>query len=124
MPPGSTRSKRWRENKLFVGAACGRDYRDGTTLLHASLKTRQIIMTISFRTITHYAVGVALTSGLLCGCSLLPRTEFKQPQVAMPEKWEGGVVTGTAVANRERWWKTFNDNLLDELIDRALRTNN
>jgi NodT family efflux transporter outer membrane factor (OMF) lipoprotein len=66
---------------------------------------------------------MTFASCLLCGCSLMPRSEFKQPQVAMPEKWEGGAVTGTAVANREGWWKRFNDPLLDELIDRALRTN-
>jgi len=33
-------------------------------------------------------------------------------------------VTGEAIANREQWWKRFNDPMLDELIDQALRTNN
>lgn len=61
---------------------------------------------------------------LLGGCSLLPRGEFSQPRVAVPEKWQHGTVTGASVANGEKWWQNFNDPVLDELIDRALRTNN
>lgn len=81
-------------------------------------------MTILSRHTSRHVAALALTGCLLCSCSLLPRTEFKEPQVAMPEKWEGGAVTGTAMAHKEQWWKSFNDPLLDELIDRALRTNN
>ncbi len=70
------------------------------------------------------AIVLALFTCLASSCSLLPRSEFKQPQVAMPVKWQGEAVTGTAIANREQWWNNFNDPLLDELIGRALRTNN
>jgi NodT family efflux transporter outer membrane factor (OMF) lipoprotein len=81
-------------------------------------------MTTPSRHTSHYAAAIALTICLLCSCSVLPRSEFKEPQVSMPENWQGRNVTGTTMANKEQWWKHFNDPLLDELIDRALRTNN
>ncbi|MEA5115449.1 MAG: efflux transporter outer membrane subunit [Geobacteraceae bacterium] len=68
--------------------------------------------------------AVLLAASLLSGCSLLPRSEFRQPQVSVPEKWQNQAATGTAVANGTQWWKNFNDPVLDQLIDRALRTNN
>ncbi|NVN92001.1 MAG: efflux transporter outer membrane subunit [Desulfuromonadales bacterium] len=58
------------------------------------------------------------------GCSLLPRSEFKQPQVSIPQQWQNQAVTGNAVANGQKWWQSFNDPLLNDLIDRALRSNN
>jgi len=71
------------------------------------------------------AFALLLTAILLTGgCSLLPRSDYAQPQVTLPGQWQGTFTTGTAVANREQWWKEFNDPLLDELIDRALTTNN
>jgi NodT family efflux transporter outer membrane factor (OMF) lipoprotein len=74
--------------------------------------------------ITLYTVTLLLASALLSSCSLLPRSELKAPQVSLPQQWQGRTVTGTEVANREQWWKNFNDPLLEELIDKALRTNN
>jgi len=70
------------------------------------------------------SITVILVIGLLNGCATLTRSDFKQPEVKVPQQWQGAAVTGTAVANREQWWKNFNDTVLDELIDRALRTNN
>ena len=67
---------------------------------------------------------LVLAAFLFNSCSLPPRSEFKSPRVILPEKWQGEAVTGTAIANREQWWKNLNDPLLDELIDRVLRTNN
>lgn len=61
---------------------------------------------------------------LLSGCSLLPRSEFTRPVTAVPDRWQEGDVTGVTVANRDQWWKNFNDPLLDTLIERALKTNN
>jgi len=58
------------------------------------------------------------------GCALLPKSDMKAPQVAMPDKWQGTTVTGSAVANGDKWWQSFNDPVLNQLIDRALRTNN
>ncbi|MEN6487924.1 MAG: efflux transporter outer membrane subunit [Smithella sp.] len=65
-----------------------------------------------------------VVSSLLCGCSLLPRSAYQRPNVQLPATWQGRTVTGSAVADREKWWKNFQDPVLDELIDRALRTNN
>ena len=67
---------------------------------------------------------LVLAAFLFSSCSLLPHSEFKSPRVLLPEQWQGEAVTGTAIANSEQWWKNLNDPLLDELIDRALRTNN
>jgi NodT family efflux transporter outer membrane factor (OMF) lipoprotein len=67
---------------------------------------------------------LATSSLPLCGCSLLPRSDYQRPNVRLPQYWQGRSATGSIVADRERWWKNFNDPVLDELIDRALRTNN
>lgn len=61
---------------------------------------------------------------LLTGCGMLLRSEYRQPQVAVPGKWQGPAVTGSDVANKQQWWQNFNDPILDGLIDRALRSNN
>ncbi len=37
---------------------------------------------------------------------------------------QGETITGTTIAGQAQWWKKFNDPMLDELIDRVLRTNN
>lgn len=61
---------------------------------------------------------------LLCSCSLLPRSEYRRPDVQLPGAWQSRAFTGADVAEREKWWKKFNDPVLDELIDRALSANN
>ncbi len=59
------------------------------------------------------------------GCTnLLPRSVYQTPQVDMPNQWQEQSITGTAVADQAQWWKSFNDPVLDDLIDRALRSNN
>ncbi|WP_005031253.1 efflux transporter outer membrane subunit [Holophaga foetida] len=69
--------------------------------------------------------------GVLFGCltSLLVGTgclkvHREAPKVHLPQAWQGRALTGAAIADREHWWKAFNDPVLDGLIDRALRTNN
>jgi NodT family efflux transporter outer membrane factor (OMF) lipoprotein len=42
----------------------------------------------------------------------------------MPKEWKGQTTSGAAIAGREQWWKGFKDPQLDELIERALLTNN
>jgi len=68
--------------------------------------------------------ALLLAAMLLSGCSLMPRSEFKEPAVQLPERWQEQTATGAAIADRWEWWKDFRDPLLDQLIDRALRTNN
>jgi NodT family efflux transporter outer membrane factor (OMF) lipoprotein len=72
------------------------------------------------RAICLLIAGTLLTGG----CTLLPRSEYAPPQVDLPRQWQGRDATGTAVAAREQWWKGFDDPLLNELIERALTTNN
>jgi NodT family efflux transporter outer membrane factor (OMF) lipoprotein len=69
-------------------------------------------------------IVVLLSLVSLSGCTLLPRSEFSQPQVDMPQEWQNQVVSGSAVANGQKWWKAFNDPLLNDLIERALVSNN
>ncbi|GFE62777.1 efflux transporter outer membrane subunit [Geobacter sp. AOG2] len=66
-------------------------------------------------------LAAALSTG---GCSLLPRSDYTAPRVDLPQQWQGKTTTGTAVASREKWWEGFGDPLLNELIERALKTNN
>jgi NodT family efflux transporter outer membrane factor (OMF) lipoprotein len=73
---------------------------------------------------TRSVLLLLLIASLLSGCSLLPRSEFKRPVTVVPHQWREKTVTGAAVANRDQWWKNFNDPLLDTLIERALKTNN
>jgi NodT family efflux transporter outer membrane factor (OMF) lipoprotein len=66
--------------------------------------------------------GVA--SALFGGCALLPRSEFHAPAVQMPAKWQEQGVSGTGLAVQWGWWKDFGDPVLNDLVDRALRSNN
>jgi len=62
---------------------------------------------------------------LLSSCSLLPRSEFTQPQVTLPTGWQQQqAVDGAGVVQEGAWWQSFNDPLLDQLIEQALRSNN
>jgi len=79
---------------------------------------------MSLSQITGHAVVLSLAICLSNGCSLMPRSVYEQPRISIPQQWEGTDVTGEAIANREQWWKRFNDPMLDELIDQVLRTNN
>ena len=65
-----------------------------------------------------------LAAALLSGCAGLARSSYRQPQVKVPAGWSAPVLSGSAVANRETWWRNFHDPVLDQLIDRALRCNN
>jgi len=69
---------------------------------------------------------ILLTATLLLGgCGgLLPRSRYSLPEVNLPQKWQGETVSGTTVASGEQWWRGFNDPTLDELVERALRSNN
>ncbi|MDD2541435.1 MAG: efflux transporter outer membrane subunit [Desulfuromonadaceae bacterium] len=82
-------------------------------------------MTRYFKTQYSRMIAVALTGSLLMpGCSLLPRSDYTTTHVVLPQQWQGRATTGTAIADREQWWKNFNDPVLSDLIERALRTNN
>ena len=81
-------------------------------------------MKIHVRAYERMLLGIVSAAIVLGGCSLLPRSDFTQPSVNMPKEWQGQTASGAAIAGSEKWWKSFNDPLLDELIERALRSNN
>lgn len=57
---------------------------------------------------------------LLAGCVVGP--DYKQTKVDMPEKWRFTDAEASDVVNT-RWWTQFDDPVLDQLIDEALRAN-
>lgn len=68
---------------------------------------------------------IFMFSLVLGGCSgLLPRSQYARPDVSVPQEWQAPTVTGSTVATKELWWRDFNDPILSELIERALKTNN
>jgi len=71
-------------------------------------------------------VGLLLSATLLLvGCSgLLPRSQYTRPEAALPSQWQASTVTGTTIADSEKWWQDFNDPTLNDLIERALKANN
>jgi NodT family efflux transporter outer membrane factor (OMF) lipoprotein len=70
------------------------------------------------------AASLILAVTLTSGCSGLTRSVYHPPQVALPAQWSAATLTGSAVASGGKWWERFNDPVLDQLIDRALRSNN
>jgi NodT family efflux transporter outer membrane factor (OMF) lipoprotein len=61
---------------------------------------------------------------LLPACSLLPATVYERPAASIPVEWNTKATSGAAVAAGEQWWRSFNDPVLDRLVERALRVNN
>lgn len=56
---------------------------------------------------------------LLCGCLVGP--DYKQPETKVPEHFSS--VPATQSIDVARWWTSFNDPVLDALIDRAVVSN-
>lgn len=62
---------------------------------------------------------------VLGGCiSLLPRSRYTRPEVAIPGEWHETASTGTSVAAGEKWWQDYKDPGLNGLIEKALTSNN
>ena len=57
------------------------------------------------------------------GCSVGPN--FVRPKATVSPRWleEGDPRVKTSAGSYPDWWKTFNDPVLDQLIDRAYREN-
>lgn len=75
---------------------------------------------------SRYKYALALSTMLfLAGCSvLLPRSQYTRPEMTLPQQWKESNITGTTVAAKAQWWRDFNDPLLTDLIEKALRSNN
>ncbi|MCW8929940.1 MAG: efflux transporter outer membrane subunit [Gammaproteobacteria bacterium] len=57
----------------------------------------------------------------ISGCTVVG-PDYVKPEVDVPDNWRMEVKTSAAMANVE-WWHSFNDPVLDKLIDTALRNN-
>jgi NodT family efflux transporter outer membrane factor (OMF) lipoprotein len=61
-----------------------------------------------------------IASLLITGCTVGP--DYKAPAPEMPEAFHASPSADT-FADLAQWWKTFNDPMLDELVDQAIASN-
>ncbi len=66
------------------------------------------------------SVALSLVLFFLFGCTVGP--DYVRPEVDSPKQWRVDYAAAAAVANT-RWWEQFDDPVLDQLIDTALREN-
>jgi outer membrane protein TolC len=71
-------------------------------------------------------LGGLLLSGLsfFAGCSVGP--DYKPPEMEMPQKWtysSTNAFSTVSDVNNAGWWKIFDDDDLDYLIQRAVENN-
>src|SRR5262249_45976622 len=66
------------------------------------------------------AVGLIF---LAAGCAVGPN--YQKPELPVPADWQEAQQKGVDGRSAElaRWWSTFNDPLLDSLVERAVRSN-
>lgn len=70
---------------------------------------------------TLQAASLALASALLAACAVGP--DYREPRLATPDQFDG-VSTAQPVTDVEQdFWKSFDDDTLNELIEDALRAN-
>ncbi|HYY25265.1 MAG TPA: efflux transporter outer membrane subunit [Candidatus Udaeobacter sp.] len=76
------------------------------------MKIRELAITV--------ALSVALSAG---GCSVGPN--YKKPEVKFASEWAEAKQSGVdgRPAELTRWWTSFNDPLLNSLVERAVRSN-
>jgi multidrug efflux system outer membrane protein len=79
--------------------------------------------------ITHSCekLGMTLITTLIAGCSLLG-PDYKQPNVETPQNWahntHNNIDNAQTNFSDTSWWKKFNDPVLDDMIEQALKNNN
>ena len=59
--------------------------------------------------------------GLCCSCAILPQTGYQRPAVTIPDRWQQQIEPSTVSA--EKWWESFGDAQLNELMKEALSRN-
>ncbi|MBV1824599.1 efflux transporter outer membrane subunit [Komagataeibacter oboediens] len=65
-------------------------------------------------------IPILLLPALLAGCAWLAPT-YHRPQMPMPDKW--GTQQARTVPDGGAWWRSYNDPVLDALVDEALKNN-
>ncbi|QLF92551.1 efflux transporter outer membrane subunit [Pseudomonas sp. ABC1] len=65
---------------------------------------------------------IALLALAVSGCSIL-RSDYQRPELTIPATWNE-TAEQSAVASGEDWWRAFQDQRLDSLVEQALSRNN
>jgi multidrug efflux system outer membrane protein len=68
----------------------------------------------------HLHGALAASFALLAGCAVGP--DYRRPQVPVPSSYSGMPADAAQTADT-RWWRSFNDPVLDDLIAEALANN-
>ncbi|WP_353189417.1 efflux transporter outer membrane subunit [Pandoraea pnomenusa] len=68
------------------------------------------------------AAIVAVATGCLAGCMTVVGPDYRRPEVQAPATWRIDLPQAEAIANTA-WWEQFQDPVLDDLIQSALRDN-
>ncbi len=66
-------------------------------------------------------LAYACLSALLCSCAVGP--DYIAPKTEAPAHWVEANMAATEKLHLNDWWKTFNDPVLNHLIDEAMRSN-
>src|SRR6266511_3966263 len=75
------------------------------------------------KALTEKSITSATALVLLAGCAVGP--DYREPKLAMPAGWQEGQQKGVVFRPREltEWWTSFNDALLNSLVERAVKSN-
>jgi len=70
-----------------------------------------------------YPIASAAVLLVLSGCTVGPN--YRRPELSAPPSWQEGLQRGVdgQAAELARWWREFNDPVLDSLVDRAVKSN-
>jgi multidrug efflux system outer membrane protein len=73
--------------------------------------------------VNKFHLATAALIFLVTGCTVGPN--YQKPDLSVPADWQEAQHKGVDArsADLARWWSTFNDPLLDSLVDRAVRSN-
>lgn len=72
--------------------------------------------------VTSVLLVICFSAAILSGCMVGP--DFKPPELAMPQHWTNPVPEcSNADAELAQWWKIFDDQTLDWLLDKAVSDN-
>ncbi|NOT12829.1 MAG: efflux transporter outer membrane subunit [Methylococcaceae bacterium] len=101
-------SKDRRKNSAPSQQAIHASTSSARTACRAILRFREVI----FNGILSAVITISLT---LLGCAVGP--DYQRPELPIPKKWsETALNASLADRQPDKWWKTFNDPVLDQLI--------
>jgi multidrug efflux system outer membrane protein len=75
------------------------------------------------KALTEKLITAATALALLAACAVGP--DYREPKLAMPAGWQEGQQKGVDIRPVEltQWWTSFNDALLNSLVERAVKSN-